>query len=241
MSAKRFAVAAVCVAVTLSAVVCFAAGTEHFARPAVDKLLKAVQDNDYDGFVVDGTASFRAHITPQMLESVNAQLAPLMKKGYEATYLWELNRTGYTDYLWKVTYNDNPNATVARLSLKDGKVCGFLLRPSDSTIMSAIMGTVAFFGFTLLLRVVSSRLIPPHEPKEQQCFAAVAMEMLGFSLGLSVPRYTPTWLLETFSLSPGWFFWGSFSAFFLPACVLAYRLRVRCRRAAEPRNAADSR
>jgi len=235
MSAKRFAVAAVCAAVTLSAVVCFAAGTEHLARPAVDKLLKAVQDNDYDSFVVDGTANFRAHITPQMLESVNTQLAPDMKNGYEATYLWEVDRSGYKDYVWRVTYKDGDDSTVAILSLKDGKVCGFLLRPFGFTMISAIAGTALTFSLMLLVRFVLSLTT------KERCFAADAMEALGFSLGFSVPRYTPTWLLETFSLSPGWFFWGSFSAFFLPACLLAYRLRVRCRRAAEQRNAADSR
>jgi hypothetical protein len=51
-----------------------------------------------------------------------------MKKGYDATYLGELKQSGCKVYLWKLAYKDGRDDTLARLSLKDGKVAGFLLQ-----------------------------------------------------------------------------------------------------------------
>ncbi len=128
MNAKRWVMVTLCGFWTLSAAVCLAAGPEDSARPVLDKLLKAVAANDYDGFVADGTAEVKAAMTKQMLEGVSAQLSPRMKKGYDATYLGELKQSGGKVYLWKLTYKDGGDDTLARLSLKDGKVAGFLLQ-----------------------------------------------------------------------------------------------------------------
>jgi hypothetical protein len=83
-----------------------AAGAEETARPVLDKLLKVVEANDYDSFVVDGTPEVKAALTKQMLEGVSAQMASRMKKGYDATYLGELKQQGCQVYLWKFTYKD---------------------------------------------------------------------------------------------------------------------------------------
>lgn len=105
-----------------------AAGPDDSCRPVLDKLLKAVEANDYDSFVADGTAEVKAALTKQMLEGVSTQLAPRMKKGYDATYLGELKQSGCKVYLWKLTYKDGGDDILARLSLKEGKVAGFLLQ-----------------------------------------------------------------------------------------------------------------
>ena len=128
MNAKRLVMVAICGVLTLSAAVCLAAGAEESARPVLDKLLKAVEANDYDSFVADGTAEVKAALTRQMLEGVSAQMAPRMKKGYNATYLGELKQSGCKVYLWKLAYKDGGDDTLARLSLKNGKVAGFLLQ-----------------------------------------------------------------------------------------------------------------
>jgi hypothetical protein len=105
-----------------------AASAEETARPVLERLLKAVEANDYDSFVADGTPEVKAALTKQMLEGVSAQMAPRMKKGYDATYLGELKQQGCQVYLWKLTYKDGGDDTLARLSLKTGKVAGFLLQ-----------------------------------------------------------------------------------------------------------------
>ena len=128
MNAKRLAMVVICACWALAGAVCLAAGAEDAARPVLDKLLKAVDAIDYDRFVADGTAEVKAALTKQMLEGVSAQMAPRMKKGYGATYLGELKQSGCRVYLWKLTYKDSGDDTLVRLSLKDGKVAGFLLQ-----------------------------------------------------------------------------------------------------------------
>jgi hypothetical protein len=128
MNAKRWVMVAVCACWALSGSMCLAAGAEDAARPVLDKLLKAVEANDYDSFVADGTAEVKAALTKQMLEGVSDQMAPRMKKGYDATYLGELKQSGCKVYLWRLVYKDGGDDTLAKLSLKDGKVAGFLLQ-----------------------------------------------------------------------------------------------------------------
>ena len=92
------------------------------------KLLKAVEDYDYDNFVADGSAVFKAGITKQMFEGVCAQLSPRMKKGYDKTYLGRLNQQGCQVYLWKLQFKDGGDDILAKLVLKDGGVAGFWLQ-----------------------------------------------------------------------------------------------------------------
>jgi len=110
------------------AAVCMAAGPDEIPRPVLDKLLRAVVANDYESFIADGTPEVRAGLTKQMLGGVSAQMAPRMKSGYDATYLGELKQLGCQVHLWKLTYKDSGDDTLVRLTLKGGKVAGFLLQ-----------------------------------------------------------------------------------------------------------------
>lgn len=112
----------------LSASSCMAASTPESARPMLDKLLQAVSSNDYASVISDGTVAFKTGITKQMIERVSAQLAPRMVKGYEVTFLGELKQQGCQVSLWKVSYKDGGDDTLAKLVIKDGKVAGFLLQ-----------------------------------------------------------------------------------------------------------------
>lgn len=112
----------------MSATACIAAETVEPGRAILDKLLKATEANDYDSFVADGTAPFKAGITKQMLEGVSGQLSPRMKKGYQCSYLGELNQQGCQVLLWKLVFKDGGDDTLAKLVLKDGKVAGFWLQ-----------------------------------------------------------------------------------------------------------------
>jgi len=102
------------------------------ASPVADRLLKnllvAVQNNDYDGFVSNGTAAFKAGLTPQMLAGVSAQLAARMNRGYGITYLGQLRQQGLGVYLWKLSFTDGSDDTLAKLVLDQDKVAGFWLQ-----------------------------------------------------------------------------------------------------------------
>ena len=82
-----------CACVALSAGNCLGAEPE-VAATTVKKLLAAVEANDYDAFVAQGNATFKAGLTKQMLEGVSAQLASRMKKGYDSLYLGALKQQG---------------------------------------------------------------------------------------------------------------------------------------------------
>lgn len=117
-----------CVCLMWSASVGLAANPAEPARPVLDKLLKAVEANDYKSFVADGTPSFKTGITKQIFEGVSAQMIPRMKKGYTCFYLGELKQQGCSVYLWKLVYKDGENDTLAKLVLTGDKVAGVLFQ-----------------------------------------------------------------------------------------------------------------
>jgi hypothetical protein len=98
------------------------------AKKILSKLLNAVEDNDYNSFVEDGSAEFKAGLTKQMLGGVSQQLSSRMKAGYETYYLGQLKQQGCEVHLWKLVYGDGGDDTLAKLALKDGKVAGFWLQ-----------------------------------------------------------------------------------------------------------------
>ena len=128
MNTRRLMTAIVCGCLAVSVSVCIAGDAAESARPPLDKLLKAVEANDYANFVAEGSEAFKAGLTKQMLEGVSAQLAPRLQKGYEVSYLGELKQQGCQVHLWKLAYKDGGDDTLAKLVLKDGKVAGFWLQ-----------------------------------------------------------------------------------------------------------------
>jgi hypothetical protein len=105
-----------------------AADPAEAERSILDKLLKAVEADDYDSFVADGADIFKANMTKQILQGVSGQLAPRLKTGYDCSYLGELKQQNSRVLLWKVAFKDGGDDILARLVLQDGKVAGFWLQ-----------------------------------------------------------------------------------------------------------------
>jgi hypothetical protein len=99
---------------------------DHVARRFLDKMMTAVEKNDYDRFVADTSASYKATLTKEIVAKISEQLAPRMKKGYDVLFLGHWQRRGHTSYIWKVTFNDGGDELAVTLSLKDGEVGGSL-------------------------------------------------------------------------------------------------------------------
>jgi hypothetical protein len=118
----------ICVLLGLAVRHCLATDPTEPGRSTLDKLLKAVESNDYDNFVADGTDVFKAALTKPMLQGVSGQLAPRLKQGYACTYLGELKQQGCRVLLWKLTFKDGGDDTLATLALKDTAVAGFRLQ-----------------------------------------------------------------------------------------------------------------
>ena len=93
----------------------------------VAKMIAAIEMSDYAAFVADGEPAF-AGITQERFQAVASALGPKLKAGKSMSYLCELNQKGYRVTLWKIAYNDGSDDALATLSVKDGKVGGFVLR-----------------------------------------------------------------------------------------------------------------
>jgi hypothetical protein len=131
MNTKRTIIAAsglICLLLAFSATPCPAGDAVEPGRAALDKLLKAVEANDYDSFVADSNEAFKASLTKQMFQGVSGQLSPRLKKGYTSSYLGELRQQGSRVLLWKLAYKDGGDDALAKLVLKDGKEAGFWLQ-----------------------------------------------------------------------------------------------------------------
>jgi len=90
------------------------------------KLLSAIQNSDYDGFVADGTEAFHGLTKPQF-DAVCKALGPKLKTAH-VTYLGELNQHGFRVTLWKLSFSGGGDDLLATLSVKDGKVGGFWIK-----------------------------------------------------------------------------------------------------------------
>jgi len=97
------------------------------ARAALDQLVGALAAGDHASFVAGGDDAF-CSLKKESFDAVSKQIAPLLKKGYETTYLGELNQKGYAVTLWKFSFKDGTDDMLGTLSLKNGKIGGFWIR-----------------------------------------------------------------------------------------------------------------
>jgi hypothetical protein len=114
-----------CLCLVFSVSLCMAGDSSELYHPILDKLLKAVETNDYYRFVSDGTFLFKAELTQEKFKNACDKFSSRLKKGYDCSYLGELKQKDFQILLWKLTYKDGGDDTLARLVLKDGKVAGF--------------------------------------------------------------------------------------------------------------------
>jgi len=102
-----------------------ALGDDDLARLFLDKLMKAVEENDYDSFIADTSAPYKATLKEATVAEINKNLARRMKNGYDIKILGQLNMRQQKMYIWKVTFSDGGDLAVTLL-LKEGKVNGTL-------------------------------------------------------------------------------------------------------------------
>lgn len=94
----------------------------------LNDLFTAIETNNYDQFISQAGAAFKATFTQQMLSGLNELLSPKITKGYDKLYLGELRQKGYDVYLWKLAFKDNSDDILVRLVINDNKVVGFFLQ-----------------------------------------------------------------------------------------------------------------
>ena len=94
----------------------------------LSSLLSAVAEEDYPQFRALGTEDFQAGIPEAEFNRVTDAMAERVEQGYEADYLTHLNQQGYRVEIWKISFADGGDDTLARLVVFEGKAAGFLLQ-----------------------------------------------------------------------------------------------------------------
>lgn len=98
------------------------------AQGSFNIMMTALETNDFGSYVAPGETAFAMAVTEPMFSKASAQIAPLLKKGYQAIYLGQMKQRGYDVFLWKVSFKDGSDDLLASLNMKTGKVGGFFLR-----------------------------------------------------------------------------------------------------------------
>ena len=90
------------------------------------KLIAAIENADYAGFIADGTDKFKA-MKKEQFDAVSASLADHLKDRSEFTYLGDLKQQGFHITVWKLSFKDGSDDALVTMSVKDGKVGGFFI------------------------------------------------------------------------------------------------------------------
>lgn len=105
----------------------FAGSDSKVERAALSQLMQAISDNDYEAFLSNGTPEFKKNVTKQAFDSVTGQLGQLIRAGYTTEYLSKLYQRGTIVHLWKISYVNSKENSLAKLIMIDDKVAGFWL------------------------------------------------------------------------------------------------------------------
>ncbi len=105
----------------------FAGPDRKVERAALSQLMQAISDNDYEAFLSNGTPEFKKNVTKQAFDSVTSQLGQLIRAGYTTEYLSKLYQRGTIVHLWKISYVNSKENSLAKLIMIDDKVAGFWL------------------------------------------------------------------------------------------------------------------
>jgi len=96
-------------------------------QPVVHQLLDAMAQNDYQGFVSQGTPAF-TEVGEAQFTQVAGAVAPRLQQGYAVQYMGNLRQQGLDISVWKISFEDQGDDLLATLNVQDGRVGGFFLR-----------------------------------------------------------------------------------------------------------------
>jgi hypothetical protein len=96
----------------------------------LNTLLAAIAAENYDQFVSVADDRFRQGITQGTFQLISQGLAPRMQRGYTAAYLGQLQQNGAQVSLWRLAFADGGDDRLARMSMSQDRVDGFLITPA---------------------------------------------------------------------------------------------------------------
>ncbi len=98
------------------------------ARQMLAQLLETVANQDYQQFMQLGTSEFQAGISQDQFDQVAQIVGARIEQGYQAQYLTSLQQQGYRVDLWKISFSDGGDDSLARVVLEGERAAGFLLQ-----------------------------------------------------------------------------------------------------------------
>jgi hypothetical protein len=102
----------------------------HPPQPVIDCLetsLTAIAAGNYELFITVGNSAYQEGITQAMFSSVSDQLAPRMAEGYSTLYWGDLKQGEYQVYIWKLSFADDGDEFVIRMTMAGDQVAGMLI------------------------------------------------------------------------------------------------------------------
>ena len=101
------------------------------AQRCFNTLLAATAAGDYNQFVSVANDTFRRGITPSMFDSISQSLGPRTQHGgCTPTYLGQFRQNGTQVSLWRLAFTDGGDDRLARLSMLQDRVNGFVVTPA---------------------------------------------------------------------------------------------------------------
>jgi RNA polymerase sigma factor (sigma-70 family) len=92
-----------------------------------EKIIQATADQDYAAFIENGDKGFKSIKEPQF-KAVCVQMEKQFKGGYDVTYLGDLKAKNFATTLWRVSFKDGSDDALGTMSVRNGKVAGFLMQ-----------------------------------------------------------------------------------------------------------------
>jgi len=101
------------------------------AQRCFNTLLTATAAGDYNQFVSVANDTFRRGITPSKFDSISQSLGPRIQHGgCTPTYLGQFRQNDTQVSLWRLAFTDGGEDRLARLSMSQDRVNGFVITPA---------------------------------------------------------------------------------------------------------------
>lgn len=97
---------------------------------SLDTLLAAIAANNHQQFVAIADDAFGRHLTAKAFQSISESLGKRVQGGCTPVYLGQFQQTGSRVSLWRLEFADGGDDRLARLSMAQDRVTGFLVTPA---------------------------------------------------------------------------------------------------------------
>ncbi len=104
-----------------------AAEAPEAATAASKRLIKAIEEDDFNEFIKNGEPTFQ-ELDKKIFKVVCKKFDERMKGGYDVEFLGDLKQQGYEVTLWRLRFKDGSDDALATLSMKGDKVGGYWIK-----------------------------------------------------------------------------------------------------------------